>query len=264
MPIKKLQGQSEDATEIKQRGLSFAFRVGLAVVQKHRYPYFHFDLHAGSGYNIEADCIGSPLAFLSEVRRANCENYFAGFCDKDKSQVKTLLSRPELDHERCRIFHGDNAEFVRMIPAIITHNNDRIFYATGSVLSDPNGADVPIDELSWLARTCPRIDTILHWNSTIIKRLRNGIKPTQISLKDAIRQIGKTHWLIREPAGIHQFTMLIGRSYRFNDWPAMGFYHLDSAKGQDILQRCDSSKRGIERLQSQAQRALFDDPLSNI
>jgi hypothetical protein len=259
MPIKKLQGQSGDATEIKQRGLSFAFRVGLAVLKKsfNKYPYFHFDLHAGSGYNDDAACIGSPLAFLSEVRFAACDNYFAGFCDKDEKQVRALLQRPELDHSRCRIFHGDNAEFLQMIPRVITHHNERLHYATGSVLSDPNGAAVPIEELAWLAETCPRIDVILHWNSTIVKRLRNGIKPDQISLTDAIKQIRKSHWLIREPVGIHQFTMLIGRNHRFNDWRAMGFNHLDSPVGQNIFERCSLSKREIDKLQMQAQGGLF-------
>lgn len=252
--MKKVQGQSGDATEIKQRGLSFAFRVGMVVAKK--YPadgYFHFDLHAGSGYNDEAGCIGSPLAFLSEARRAGCTHYFAGFCDRDRAQIETLLRRPELDHDRCRLFHGNNAELLRMVPDIIRLYGKKRLYALGSVLSDPNGADVPIDELAWLARECPRIDIILHWNSTIVKRLRGGIKPSQMSLIDATEYIKKSSWLIREPAGIHQFTMLIGRNYRFGDWKSFGFYHLDSREGQEVLQRCSLPKHELLRMQATAQ-----------
>jgi len=255
--IKKVQGQSGDATEIKQRGLSYAFRVGMAVAVKYpSWGYFHFDLHAGSGYNEEAKCIGSPLAFLSEARRVNCTTYFAGFCDRDHDQIKSLLNRPEIDHDRCRLFHGDNAALLRMVPDIIRlygkKNN-----VIGSVLSDPNGADVPIDELAWLARECPKIDIILHWNSTIVKRLRGGIRPDQISLTDAIRRIAKSSWLIREPVGIHQFTMLIGRNFRFGDWKSMGFYFLDSPKGQDILQRCALPKHEILRGKPPDQEAFL-------
>jgi len=255
--IKKVQGQSGDATEIKQRGLSFAFRVGMAVAKK--YPgdgYFHFNLHAGSGYNTEADCIGSPLAFLSEARRVGCTSYFAGFCDRDRAQIETLLKRPELDHDRCRLFHGDNAELLQMVPDIIRLYGKKR-YALGSVLSDPNGAAVPIDELAWLARECPRIDIILHWNSTIVKRLRGGIKPGQMSLTDTIKHINKLYWLIREPAGIHQFTMLIGQNFRSNDWPSFGFYHLDTPKGQEILQRCSLPKHEIRRMQTLAQETFL-------
>lgn len=251
--MKKVQGQSGDATEIKQRGLSFAFRIGMVVAKNHPADgYFHFDLHAGSGYNEEADCIGSPLAFLSEARRAGCATYFAGFCDRDSAQIKTLLNRPEIDHDRCRLFHGDNAELLQMVPDIIRLYGKRKT-AFGSVLSDPNGAEVPIDGLAWLARECPRIDIILHWNSTVVKRLRGGIKPDQMSLADAICHIKKSSWLIREPVGKHQFTMLIGRNFRFDDWKSFGFYHLDSPKGQDILQRCSSAKHEILRAQTAAQ-----------
>jgi hypothetical protein len=257
MPAKIVQGQSGDATEIKQRGLSFAFRIGLTVAKK--YPdwgYFHFDLHAGSGYNDEADCIGSPLAFLSEVRRVGSTSYFAGFCDRDRAQISSLLNRPEIDHNRCRLFHGDNAELLRMVPEIIRlHGKNR--GTIGSVLSDPNGAEVPIDELAWLAVECPRLDIILHWNSTIVKRLRGGIKPDQMSLADAVKHIKKSHWLIREPAGIHQFTMLIGRNFRSGDWQSVGFHHLDSPKGQAILERCNLPRHEILRRQAEAQGAFL-------
>jgi hypothetical protein len=247
MPVKRLHGQSADATEIKQRGLSFAFRIGLNVIRKFpQYRYFHFDLNAGSGFNEEAGCIGSPLAFLSAVRRIDCSNYFAGFCDNNKEQIKLLLKRDELDHDRCRIFHGDNAEFLMMVPEMIHRCGERLNYAVGSVLSDPNGADVPIDAIVAFARQCPRIDIIFHWNSTITKRLRNGIKPTQITLDEVTRIVPKRHWLIREPAGIHQFTILIGRNFVFGDWPSRGFYHLDSARGQDALQRCSLTAREIK------------------
>jgi three-Cys-motif partner protein len=256
MPSKKIQGQG-DATEIKQRGLSFAFRIGLFVIQRPDFKqwgfnYFHFDLHAGSGYNEDAHCNGSPLTYLNEAKIAGCENYIAGFCDRDADAVKSLLQYPQLQDRRCSVFHGDNSELLAMVPDIIGYFRENRKHAIGSVLSDPNGAAVPIDALADLAESCPKIDVILHWNSTITKRLRYGNKPEQIVLEDVPGLIKKQHWLIREPATAHQFTILIGRNLRTSDYPAMGFYHLDSERGQEILERCSLS------LREQAMRAQTD------
>jgi hypothetical protein len=239
--MRRIQGQG-DATEIKQRGLSFAFLIGLTVMQIFpQYRYFHFDLNAGSGFNDEAGCIGSPLTFLREAGLAEID-FFAGFCDRDHGQVKSLLARPELHNERCSIFHGDNTELLSMVPYIVRGHKEKLEYAIGSVLSDPNGADVPIDAIAELAKICPKIDVIFHWNSVITKRLRYGIKPTQVLLQDVPRLVRKQHWLIREPLGIHQFTVLIGRNFRPNDWRSMGYHHLDSERGQEIIERCSLAR----------------------
>jgi len=256
------QGQSADATEAKQRGLTFAFRPGFAVMRQPKFRdrgcrLFHIDLHAGSGFNDDAQCIGSPLAFLSEAKRSGCTNFFAGFCDRDKYAIQCLKERPEIKHdERCVVFHGDNAELLYMLPDIVRHHRENPRYAIGSVLSDPNGADVPLESIIWLAQTCPCIDVILHWNSTITKRLRNGLKPQQYTLDEVIKLIPKKDWLIREPVGIHQFTLAIGRNFRFNAWHSIGFYDLNSTRGQDILQRCSLPKREIIQ-QERQQPGLF-------
>lgn len=247
MPSRRLQGQSGDATEIKQRGLSLAFRIGLAVVEKmaRKVPnarYFHFDLHAGGGYNHEADCIGSPLTFLKETEVAGTARYFAAFCDHDADQVRSLLNRPEVaDDARTFVLHGDNSQLLAMVPSIIRECHDRPEWAIGSILSDPNGADVPLEAIVETLKECKRLDIIFHWNSTITKRLHNGIKPTQVLLRDVVDIVPKDYWLIREPAGIHQFTLLIGRNWRFDDSRGMGFYHLESEQGQAILDRCSLS-----------------------
>lgn len=247
------QGQSGDATEIKQRGLSLAFRIGLVVVNKiaRQVPharYFHFDLNAGGGYNHEAGCIGSPLTFHNEARLANCTRYFAGFCDRDKHQVESLLRLPTIrDDPQSFVLHGDNDQLLAMVPDIVSHYGERRQHAIGSILSDPNGADVPIDAIIELAHICPKLDVIFHWNSTITKRLRYGVSPQQLVLQDVVRLVRKEHWLIREPVGIHQFTLLIGRNWRFGDWSKNGFFDLDTPRGQAVLDRCSLSRRDIDR-----------------
>lgn len=248
MTAKGGQGQSAVATELKQRGLGYAFKVNATAFRSvnarfgNRYRYFHFDLNAGCGINREARCIGSPLTFVEVMHAAGVDKYHASFCDIEKDQVQSLLRRPEMN-DMCFVHHGDNRQHVLTIPETIKHYGESLRHAMGSVLCDPNGAQVPVEELSWLSAECPRIDVILHWNSTINKRLRNGIKPEERSLEEVLALMNKAHWLIREPTGVHQFTLLIGRNFQSGDYKSMGFYHLESQKGSDVLNRCDLTRK---------------------
>jgi hypothetical protein len=219
-----LQGQSDLATERKQRGLYYALNVNAMVIRKHSWakPYLHFDLNAGNGYNEKAGCVGSPITFMKTF--VGLSNFRAFFIDCDEEQL------------RCTLHHGDNAAFLRALQ-IDGH------WQFGTILSDPNGSDIPVDELAFVSRIYPQIDHIFHWNSTVTKRLRYGIKPDQLVLSDIPKLIRKKAWLIRDPVGPHQFAMLIGRNYRGNDWPSGGFFHLDSPRGEEIMDRCSRSNK---------------------
>lgn len=233
------QGQSDVVTEQKQRGLSYALALSKAVIIKNAdwtKPYLHFDLNAGNGYNDIAGCVGSPITFMRIF--SELPHFRATFIDNDPAQINVLGKRKIMQDERCSLHLGDNEAFLNTL-RLNGH------WQFGTILSDPNGADVPIDALIDASRRYPRIDQIFHWNSTITKRLRYGLKPSQIVLADIPRLIRKTAWLIREPVGPHQFAMLIGRNYRGNDWPGGGFYHLDSPRGQEIMDRCSRSKKEI-------------------
>jgi hypothetical protein len=231
------QGQSDLATERKQRGLYYAFTFNYVVIKKHASwakPYLHFDLNAGNGYNDDAGCVGSPLTFMQVFHEI--PHFRATFVDREKAQLDALQAREIMQDPRCSLHLGDNAEFLSALQI----NGSWQF---GTILSDPNGADVPIDALIYASKRYPRIDQIFHWNSTITKRLKYGIKPDQITLADIPKLIFKKDWLIREPVGPHQFAMLIGRNFRGNDWPAGGFYHLNSSRGEEILDRCSRSRK---------------------
>jgi len=237
MPSTMRQGQSDLVTEKKQRGLSYALALSAAVIKKNASwakPYLHFDLNAGNGYNESAGCVGSPITYMQMFHEL--PNFRATFIDRDPEQIAQLGAHPIMQDPRCTLHLGDNAAFLSALQF-----NGR--WQFGTILSDPNGADVPIDQLSYAARRYPQIDQIFHWNSNITKRLRYGIKPSQIVLADVPGLITKKAWLIREPVGPHQFAMLIGRNYRGNDWPKGGFFHLDSDKGQEIMDRCSRSRK---------------------
>jgi len=245
------QGQSALATERKQRGLSYAFALSAAVIRKHQEwakPYLHIDLNAGNGRNESFGCDGSPLTFVKMFHDA--PHFRATFIDNDETKIAQLATHALMQDPRCTLHLGDNAEFLSNLQI-----NGR--WQFGTILSDPNGSDVPIDALIYAGRRYPQIDQIFHWNSTITKRLKYGIKPNQIVLADVPRLINtKSAWLIREPVGPHQFAMLIGRNYRGKDWPSGGFYHLDSPEGEEIMDRCSRSTK--ERA---ADEAAFDDDL---
>lgn len=251
------QGQS-DATEFKERGLEAAFAINLKIFKStiarkfgDRFPYWHFDLNCGCGINDKIGCIGSPLAFLRAVESAGLSRYFAGFCDINQDHLSSLMAREALiNNDQCFAFHGRNASLVESIPDII-RSVERPERAVGMVLSDPNGFEVPLDELADLSRKCPGIDIAIHWN-TRIRRLYRGHGWEFVDIDEAIAMLNKSHWLIREPRGNHQWTVLIGRNIKTGDHKTLGYYHLDSPKGADIMDRCKA------RLQDNDPQAEFD------
>ena len=249
------QGQS-DATEFKERGLEAAFAINLkifksTIVKKFgdRFPYWHFDLNCGCGINEKIGCIGSPLAFLRAVESIGLQSYFAGFCDINESYLHALMEREPVRHNtQCFTFHGKNAALVEAIPDIIA-KVERPERAIGMVLSDPNGFEVPLDELAELSRRCPGIDIAIHWNSRI-RRLYRGQGWEFIDIDEAIAMLDNRYWLIREPRGNHQWTVLIGRNIKTGDHKTLGYFHLDSEKGQDIMRRC---KARLQKDETQAE-----------
>jgi three-Cys-motif partner protein len=235
------QGQSALATEAKQRGLSYAFRLNFIVARKHKDwmpPYIHIDLNSGNGLNEEAGCIGSPLTFMGIFK--SHPNFRAYFIDRDRDQALLLAARSQIKGDsRCSVHCADNADFLYEL--IESHNGTRK-WQLGSILSDPNGSEVPMEAIVETVDFFPKIDVIFHWNSTITKRLKYGIKPGQMTLDMVPQLIPKQHWLVRKPRGPHQFTMLIGRNFRSDDWKSEGFYHLDSPEGEEIMDVCSRSK----------------------
>lgn len=246
MPSYFGQGQSELATEAKVRGLSYALAINLRIYAAKfaasRYRYWHFDLNAGSGFNDRVGCVGSPLTFLAQIEATNIRRYFAGFCDCDVDAIRALKTRPEVSgNESAFIFHGDNGPLCGAIPHIIAAS-ERPEFALGTVISDDNATGVPVAQLAQLATMCPRLDIVIHWNSTAFKRvLRRYPERPLFSLPEAIDAIPKPYWWIRRPISSHGFTLLVGRNKLIPAPAALGFHLLGSYEGQQILQRCTNT-----------------------
>lgn len=265
MAGKLIQGQGA-STEFKQRGLGSVFAVNLRIFQS-RFGkddwgrYMHFDLNAGTGYNDLAGCIGSPLAFLNAAQDMGVSRFNAFFVDREGDSLKQLMTRPELQRKECQCHHGFNESFMDAIPDLIQQCGERPKWALGTILSDPNGADVPFEKLGLLNAQCPRLDFVVNWNSTIFKRLMASSKHEgRGRLSDALRVMGKKHWIISPPKGRQQFTLLVGRNFPVSDHKAIGLADLDSPQGRywfDLLNHTQAERE--QRFQDN-QGVIFDLP----
>jgi hypothetical protein len=227
------------------RGLGAAFYINLRIAQRLAFaPYFHFDLNAGCGINAIANSIGSPLAFMRAVADAGHGRAVPHFVDRDGDALRTLMARAEMHNANALFFHGDNASFIDLIPALIEWRGERPAYALGSVLCDPNGADIPFDALAALFARCPRLDVIVNWAAATHKRVRchPHLSHDGPRIDDLPRLFGKRHWLVRQPSSPYQFTLLIGRNVETDGYAPLGFYKRTSAIGEAIVARCDLTR----------------------
>lgn len=246
------QGQS-DVTPSKEEGFGAMLRINLSIAKyspalKDRL-YFHFDLNCGKGWNSDLECPGSPMVFFEEADRVG-KQVVGVFVDRDVESIKRLVTLQEVRRTNAFCVAGDNADFVQCIPHIIRSFGENPKYAIGTVLCDPNGTDIPFAGLASVFRQCPRLDVIINWNAIAIKRER-GAKlalkrqpPPRIECLPKL--FGKRYWHIRHKAGVHQFSILIGRNMKANDYKRLGFYCMDSPQGKSIVQDLDWSKRGAD------------------
>lgn len=251
MSAKGGQGQS-DVTEWKERGIGAACAVSLRIFSKFadRYTYFHFDINAGTGWNVAANCIGSPVAFTRTATQQGIHRFAGYFCDIDPDACRALLAHSEIGADpRCTVFHGDNRGLVPAIPDLIRRRRENPLHAIGTILIDPNGCDIPLDELSRVNVESPKLDFIVNWNSTAFKRNRMANGTTD--LRAAVEKMGKRHWLIRKPTSMHQFTLLVGRNIKVGNHAALGFHDLDTDLGRSIFDHCNLTVAELARLSHQ-------------
>jgi three-Cys-motif partner protein len=252
---KVVQGQSRD-TEWKERGILSAIAINfqIATAKLPWAPYFHFDLHAGCGWNHEFGVMGSPLAFWNVAETSGHARPIGHFVELDAGRAAELRARPEIKGRRdCFVHHEDNADFCSLIPDIIRAAGDKPQYAIGSILIDPNGPiAVPYDAIAEVLRQCPRLDVIYNFPGTGTKRLPDGHRQ-KITINDIPALFSKEHWLIRKQVGPWQWSLMIGRNLKTRDYPSLGFYHWESDRGQGVVLTLATT----ERERAKAQMRLF-------
>jgi hypothetical protein len=245
------QGQGP-STPRKQQGLRMAFRQGLLITKNFQRPYWHIDMHAGSGINDKAGCPGSPLVFLEEAKRVG-RPFHAYFCENDPVLFRRLSDNLRFavegtDQSSVCCSSLDNAHALRLFAERIASEDDPKT-AAGTLLLDPNGfsrRSVPLDALKDFFSRFRRIDAVLNLNISLFSKV-DGCRghPTIRGFDDwphlsDVCGLGpfKTHWLVRNPSRGgrgDRFALFLGRNTdrgmaRFAD-----FVPLDSERGQLIV-----------------------------
>jgi len=241
MPILNNVGISTN-TPTKQQDfrsvLSLHLKITQAVLNKHQWTddtYYYFDLTAGPGkYTDGKTCIvGSPLIFLNltyKMKRhalmveKNFENYLSL-----SSYAKTA---------DCR--YGDSRLILPNWLQTESHKqDDGVKY--GLCYVDPTGDPPPFEMLADASHhnQFTRIDILMYLSATNIKRWRMNPKLSyNTSLIDALCNIDKKHWIIREPKSQHQWTFLLGTNWNaFPPYKNRGFHRVRSKQGQEILRK---------------------------
>jgi hypothetical protein len=256
-------------TELKERGMSGAFAVTMKVIKYaglKRFTYWHIDSNCACGFNYEAGCIGSPLAFLEVARLLQCTHFRAFFIDNRQEATEELKERIN-GNTRCEVLCMNNRDALPLIAKQIRQTERNPQFAMGTVLCDPNGYfygdAVPIDQLVDFCREFPRIDVILNlnarWRRMVCGHIRKGTWKKQCySLYELPGLLNRKHWLIRNiiSKGGDQFVLLVGRNFRVEDHKALGFYHWESPEGQLILRKVEG-----DRILQPEQRICNENPL---
>lgn len=214
-------------------------------------PHFHFDLNCGSGWNAWEGCVGSPLVFLDSAKE-NGVNFYAYFIDTSEKAISLLRQHPTVIEagERCRVWKANNRTFIARIPALIRRAGANPMTAVGSVLIDPNGTDVPVEELARLAQECPKLDIIVNWNTAIWKFTRVSRKnPNTLDLAGFMTRLGRKNWVLSRPfpGCRYQFSLIAGRNHTSRHYsPEAGLVPYDSQEGRDLHRFLNYTRRELK------------------
>lgn len=251
MPLDHGAGHSED-TAVKQRDFGYVLgtllKVANAVMQRdyaHK-EFLYFDLNAGPG--VVGGVEGSPLIFARMAATLGLPFRAFLFEEDDENArrlsdaLRDVCAEHGADVRRLQIIPGDHNKSVPwFIQEHLASLPSRWTYGLG--YGDGNGkTDAPFGPMAALAARFPRVDLLLNVNATIYKRLR-GANPSAGFLLDDLSVIKKAQRLIREPVGIHQWTMVFQTNWdRPPEFGEIGFRRLDSDEGRRIAGTVNFSK----------------------
>ena len=201
---KNPQGQS-DATRPKQEALSSFISAHSKIVEviQGKYPsagpYVYIETNAGSGWNDEVDCIGSPLVALEALGKHPELKYKATFIERKNDSAAELLNT--------MAFYGHTAEVINKDHAIALPSIRVPPGSFGLVYADPNALkDAPVEALKtfFTQAAASRIDVLFNLDAHMLRRVvegqRKGGNPGNYDdLAGLMRNIPKKDWWIRQP-----------------------------------------------------------------
>jgi len=218
-------------------------------------PYLYVDLYAGpgeleyGGHRFD----GSPIIARDILTTEVDGRYEAVHFERDPAVAarlaETLWVQTSLldtvDAEQSPIIIGRfQDEFPRWLDTQ-GQQSDRY----GLIYADPIKDPIPHELLNLAAVAMPKVDLLSYVSATQYKRRRGGdINRNGHSdlplLSDHIRAVKKKYALVRRPRHRWQFTFVLWTDWGdFPEWTQRGFHALDSAAGQEILDRLDLSHK---------------------
>jgi len=228
-------------------------RVTRAVMLKHKqfYPpgsrYRYIELTAGRGFS-PARQKGTPLTFMS-VAEAEGVDYRADLIEISSGNCAELERNVELERNAKKWVHGEveyhNGDYRTESVQLLGQPNGN---EMGLIFADPSGDPPDFEILGQLAALRTRMEILIYLSSTNIKRVYQF---TGKRLVDGINAVGKGFWLIKNPVDWdkHKWTFLLGASVPiFKDYKRIGFFRLDSARGQEIFEELNLTEQ--ERFES--------------
>lgn len=178
-------------------------------------------------------------AVLMEIDERNA-NELAGYYFHNRVIHSLDTDQPliGMDIDICEsVLCGDSSEL------ILDYAESSYPIRYGYVYVDPNVPSIPKTLTRFYRFWCnQKIDLIINIAATSLKR--QGLR-----LDQEMRPIMacKKKWLIREPYGSHQWTMLVGTNWvKVKDWSAKGFHLLDSEAGRSVFQRVSKTREELE------------------
>jgi three-Cys-motif partner protein len=204
--------------------------------------YHYFDLTAGQGKTPDGNQ-GSPLVFLDKVCELEFDIPFtANLIEHDPTNYTELVSSVSAhplygdNRQNINFYAGDYEIAVRSLFRTTRVNQLGLFFV------DHTGTLPSFDTLSFVGQVRPRMEILIYLPATNVKRLYGK---TSKLLSDYLDDIGKSHWLIREPfkGDSHQWTFLLGSNWdKFPRYKSIKFYRLDSDEGKRIFRQMNLSK----------------------
>lgn len=247
MPINETGMGYSDKTPTKEADFYYLINLvagkvrGYEIIKNTKLPFYYIDTHAGSGYNWEIDCEGSPIVGLKAIRKAGLAQYQLILIDKNKKNCKSLKSN-FLHDQHIIVRNNDCRHVLKLIGPS--------FNGYGIMVVDPNG-DPFFEDLAefFNYENTSKLDLCIRLGATSWKRVSSAFE--RDDLHDCLTKINKNNWYLKRPeAGDpFQWTTIFGTNNP-DLKPAIkkGFININTSEGECTLNILNHTRNApIER-----------------
>jgi len=233
MPVNKNGVGYSDRTPEKEDDFHYLTKLvagkvkGYEIIKNTKLPFYYIDTHAGSGYNNEIGCLGSPLVALHAIQQAGLTNFQLILIDQNKKNCELLKDR--LHGANITIKKGDCRQVLKELAPIIG--------GYGIMVVDPNG-DPYFENLIEFFKfeNTVKVDLCIRLSATSWKRVASAFE--RDDLYDCLKKLNKLMWYLKRPVGgdPFQWTTIFGTN-NTELKPAIkrGFINIETCEGECAL-----------------------------